>query len=125
PLWRVAARTRGRVPGRSRRAPVPAGMGGGRTRRNRDRRCRRAARDLSRQDRPDRSGRGRPQPSMMEDVISSWQARIRAAVAARAPLRIRGGGTKDFYGQALAGDVLATTACEGIVDYDPTELVIT
>jgi glycolate oxidase FAD binding subunit len=62
---------------------------------------------------------------MMEAVIASWQARIRAAVAARAPLRIRGGGTKDFYGQALAGDVLDTTACEGIVDYDPTELVIT
>ena len=62
---------------------------------------------------------------MMEAVIASWQARIRAAVAARAPLRIRGGGTKDFYGQTLAGDVLDTTACEGIVDYDPTELVIT
>lgn len=61
----------------------------------------------------------------MEDVISSWQARIRAAVAARSSLRIRGGGTKDFYGQALAGDVLDTTACQGIVDYDPTELVIT
>ena len=62
---------------------------------------------------------------MMEAVVASWQARIRAAVAARTPLRIRGGGTKDFYGQALAGDVLDTTACEGIVDYDPTELVIT
>jgi hypothetical protein len=104
---------------------VLAGMGGGSARRNRDRRRRRAARDLSRQDRLSLRGRGRHQPSMMEDAISSWQARIRAAVAARAPLRIRGGGTKDFYGQALAGDVLDTTACEGIVDYDPTELVIT
>jgi len=62
---------------------------------------------------------------MMEAVIASFQARIRAAVAARSPLRIRGGGTKDFYGQVLAGEVLDTTPCEGIVDYDPTELVIT
>jgi glycolate oxidase FAD binding subunit len=62
---------------------------------------------------------------MTEAVVAGWQARIRAAVAARTPLRIRGGGTKDFYGQALEGEVLDTTPCEGIVDYDPTELVIT
>jgi glycolate oxidase FAD binding subunit len=58
-------------------------------------------------------------------VIADWQARIRAAVADKKPLRLRGGGTKDFYGQTLAGDVLETTAYNGIVDYDPTELVIT
>jgi glycolate oxidase FAD binding subunit len=62
---------------------------------------------------------------MTEAVVAGWQARIRAAVAARTPLRIRGGGTKDFYGQALEGEVLDTTACEGIVDYDPAELVVT
>ncbi len=62
---------------------------------------------------------------MTEAVVAGWQARIRAAVAARTPLRIRGGGTKDFYGQALEGEVLDTTPCEGIVDYDPTELVVT
>ena len=62
---------------------------------------------------------------MTESVITGLQARVRAAVAAGSKLRIRGGGTKDFYGEALAGDVLDTTACEGIVDYDPTELVIT
>ena len=62
---------------------------------------------------------------MMEAVVASFQARIRAAVAARSPLRIRGGGTKDFYGQVLAGEVLDTTPCQGIVDYDPTELVVT
>ena len=62
---------------------------------------------------------------MSEAVVAGWQARIRAAAVSRTPLRIRGGGTKDFYGQALEGDVLDTTPCEGIVDYDPTELVIT
>src|SRR6266540_980029 len=62
---------------------------------------------------------------MGDALIGQWQARIRAAVAARASLRLRGGGTKDFYGQALQGDVLDTGGYAGIVDYDPTELVLT
>jgi glycolate oxidase FAD binding subunit len=41
------------------------------------------------------------------------------------PLRIRGGGSKDFYGQELRGDILDTRGYAGIVDYEPTELVIT
>ena len=41
---------------------------------------------------------------------ATGRQRIRAAAASTAPLRIRGGGTKDFYGQALAGDVLDTRA---------------
>jgi glycolate oxidase FAD binding subunit len=62
---------------------------------------------------------------MTEAVIAGWQERIRAAAAAKTPLVIRGGGTKDFYGRAARGEVLDATACAGIVDYDPTELVIT
>ena len=41
------------------------------------------------------------------------------------PLCIRGGGTKDFYGGPLRGEPLAVGAYRGIVDYEPTELVIT
>ena len=62
---------------------------------------------------------------MSEAVLESYQARIRAAAASKTPLVIRGGGTKDFYGEATTGDVLDATAHTGIVDYDPTELVIT
>jgi len=62
---------------------------------------------------------------MSEAVLAGMQAQIRAAAAAKTPLVIRGGGTKDFYGQAVAGDVLATAPYAGIVDYDATELVIT
>ncbi|TMG82174.1 MAG: glycolate oxidase subunit GlcE, partial [Betaproteobacteria bacterium] len=40
-------------------------------------------------------------------------------------LRLVGGGTKDFYGQELIGERFDTTTYAGIVDYDPTELVIT
>jgi glycolate oxidase FAD binding subunit len=50
---------------------------------------------------------------------------FRARILERRPLCIRGGGSKDFYGQALAGDILDTRGYSGIVDYEPTELVIT
>ncbi len=62
---------------------------------------------------------------MTEAVIAEWQDRIRAAAARRKPLRIRGGGSKDFYGQAIEGEVLDTRGYRGIIDYDATELVIT
>ncbi|MGC1816223.1 MAG: FAD-binding protein, partial [Casimicrobiaceae bacterium] len=62
---------------------------------------------------------------MADAAIADVQQRIRAAAADRRPLRIRGGGTKDFYGHALEGEVLDTRALAGIVSYEPTELVVT
>jgi len=61
----------------------------------------------------------------MDEIVARLAESIRAAGAVRQPLRIRGGGTKDFYGQALQGEVLDTRAYAGIIDYDPTELVLT
>ncbi|NEX61449.1 glycolate oxidase subunit GlcE [Noviherbaspirillum galbum] len=61
----------------------------------------------------------------MEQVVQDFRARILAASADRTPLRIVGGGTKDWYGQELRGETLDTRAYQGIVAYDPTELVIT
>ena len=55
----------------------------------------------------------------------SFAEQIVEAAARKAPLRIRGGGTKDFYGNAPRGEVLDTRSHAGIVDYEPTELVIT
>ena len=60
-----------------------------------------------------------------EAIVALWQQRIRDAAAAGRPLVIRGGGSKDFYGEDPVGDVLDTTPYAGIVDYDPTELVVT
>ena len=57
--------------------------------------------------------------------LDHFREQILGAVSAGSTLRIRGGGTKDWYGQAFAGDVLDTRAFSGIVDYEPTELVIT
>ncbi len=58
-------------------------------------------------------------------AIEQFQERVRAAAADKTPLRIRGGGTKDWYGQRLEGEILDTRGYRGIVDYEPTELVIT
>jgi glycolate oxidase FAD binding subunit len=56
---------------------------------------------------------------------ADFSDRIRAASAAAVPLRLRGGGTKDWYGQALNGEVLDTRSYSGVISYEPTELVIT
>lgn len=59
------------------------------------------------------------------DVIEAWRDRVRNAAVAKAPLRLVGGGSKDFYGQCFEGEAFDTTQYAGIVDYDPTELVVT
>lgn len=51
-------------------------------------------------------------------------ARIQAAHAAHTPLLIQGGGSKSFYGNPCAGEVLDTRTLIGIVDYQPKELVL-
>ncbi|MDB5728042.1 MAG: glcE [Noviherbaspirillum sp.] len=61
----------------------------------------------------------------METTTAEFRKRIIQASAAKAPLRIRGGGSKDWYGQDLQGEVLDTGGYRGIVSYEPTELVIT
>ena len=59
------------------------------------------------------------------EVLAAWRERVRHASETKSPLRLVGGGSKDFYGQELKGEAFDTTAYAGIVDYDPTELVIT
>lgn len=59
------------------------------------------------------------------DQLDHLRQRIQQAAATGTPLRIRGGGTKDFYGQTLIGEVLDTRAWRGITSYEPSELVVT
>ncbi len=62
----------------------------------------------------------------MADDSAQLSDRVRAALGAGSgALRIRGGGSKDFYGQALQGELLDTRAHAGVIAYEPTELVIT
>ena len=56
-----------------------------------------------------------------DDIVAA----IRIAHDEHAPLRIRGAGSKDFYGGMLAGDVLDVAGYNGIVAYEPTELYLT
>ncbi|MEQ1805099.1 MAG: glycolate oxidase subunit GlcE [Burkholderiaceae bacterium] len=51
--------------------------------------------------------------------------RVASALAAGVPLCLRGGGTKEFYGEAPQGEILETRVLEGISSYEPSELVIT
>lgn len=61
------------------------------------------------------------------EVVRSLQERVRTAASARTPLLIRAGGTKNFYGNATRAehDVLDPRVYCGVIDYEPTELVIT
>lgn len=62
---------------------------------------------------------------MSSEVSKEFSEKILEAKAAKRPLRIRGGGTKDFYGNEPRGELLDTRGHAGIVDYEPAELVIT
>ena len=59
------------------------------------------------------------------DMTTLMATRIREAADAGTPLRIRGGGSKDFYGQSLGGDVLDMGGYSGVISYEPSELVVT
>ena len=61
----------------------------------------------------------------MDQALQQFKDRIASATASKTALRIRGNGTKDWYGQELRGEILDTSGYSGIVSYDPTELVIT
>ena len=61
----------------------------------------------------------------MSNILQEWSQLIKLAATSKTPLRFRGGGTKDFYGQSLEGEVFDTRAYAGILSYEPSELVVT
>lgn len=65
------------------------------------------------------------QNSLTNDTPHALIDQVRAAVAARTPLRIRGGDTKAFHGEPVSGQPLDTRGFSGIVAHEPSELVIT
>lgn len=60
-----------------------------------------------------------------DTALQNLAQRVHAAFEQRQALRIRGGGSKDFYGQHVQGQRLDTTGLAGIVQYEPSELVVT
>jgi glycolate oxidase FAD binding subunit len=61
----------------------------------------------------------------MDAALQELRQRIIEAHAARSPLRLRGAGTKDFYGERLDGATLDMRGYRGVVEYEPSELVLT
>lgn len=59
--------------------------------------------------------------AFLDDIIE----RIRVAAAEGTPLCIRGGGSKDFYGGPLNGELLDMRGHSGVSSYEPSELVVT
>ena len=58
-------------------------------------------------------------------MIEAFAQQIRQASARGSALRLRGGGSKDFYGNEPRGEILDTRTYAGIAAYEPTELVVT
>ncbi len=61
----------------------------------------------------------------MDDLSAQLQARVREAAAHNEALCIRGGGSKAFFGRACDAPALDVSGHRGIVNYEPSELVIT
>ncbi len=61
----------------------------------------------------------------MDATLGQLVEQVRGATQARTPLRIRAGGSKDFYGNPSRGQILDPRPWQGIEAYDPSELVVT
>jgi glycolate oxidase FAD binding subunit len=59
------------------------------------------------------------------DIAASLAERVRLAAESRQPLRLVGRDSKAFYGRPVSGAALEIAAHSGIVNYEPTELVLT
>ncbi len=62
---------------------------------------------------------------MNNDDTQALQAQVNRAREQGTQLQIQGGGTKSFYGQTIQAEVLSTQQHRGIINYEPTELVLT
>ncbi len=62
---------------------------------------------------------------LMDSALQHIVNQVQAAAADGTTLRIRGGGSKDFYGEPATGDLLETRSLTGVTSYEPTELVVT
>ena len=61
----------------------------------------------------------------MTDITATLQDAVRNAAGNATPLRIIGSDSKAFYGRTTQGQPLQLAAHRGIVEYEPSELVIT
>ena len=62
---------------------------------------------------------------MQNDISLNLIEQVNNAVNNKTPLVITGGGTKTFYGNRVDGEVISTVGHTGIIEYQPSELVVT
>jgi glycolate oxidase FAD binding subunit len=76
----------------------------------------------------DHAAVGALSPTLPSDAVGALQQRVREAAASGTALCLRGGGTKDFYGEpptAAPQELLDLRSLRGPVVYEPSELVVT
>jgi len=61
----------------------------------------------------------------MDTELLKLREQVLVAGQRKTPLQLHGAHTKDFYGEAISGEPLWTGGYRGIIDYEPSELVIT
>ena len=61
----------------------------------------------------------------MQGVLGELRAAVMGAHREKRALRLRGAGTKDFYGERCHGEPLDLAGYRGVVEYEPSELVLT
>lgn len=61
----------------------------------------------------------------MDGALGELRAVVMDAHREKRPLRLCGAGTKDFYGEGCEGAPLDLTGYRGVVEYEPSELVLT
>lgn len=61
---------------------------------------------------------------MGQDLIPTFCEQVRQACTESRPICIQGGNSKSFYGRAPQGDTLLTAEHQGIISYEPSELVL-
>jgi len=61
----------------------------------------------------------------MESTLTQLRSAVLEAQRTRRALRLCGAGTKDFYGESCEGTPLELGGYRGVIEYEPSELVIT
>lgn len=60
-----------------------------------------------------------------QDQSEALQTQVQEAISNKRPLKISGGGSKDFLGRQTDGEPLCTLKHTGVVKYEPGELILT
>jgi glycolate oxidase FAD binding subunit len=60
----------------------------------------------------------------VDTELLKLRERVLVARSERTPLQLHGARTKEFYGESISGQPLDVTGYRGIIDYEPSELVI-